>query len=204
MSKRVFSVLVSGVLLAAFVAAPAGDALAKKKRCAAYVPGELGTGAETLVVTNAHTADAPLVVPISLDAAFDEGILEALDQGETPRAIFNVQVDSAAKSAGLYVTFEFDSHRDYDLWARWPGGEEAASAHGFQPAMDTKGTPADQSNTASNHAGESTATSENIVGLITPDCGGYTIETATYFGEGGDFEVKVWLGEGTTAPKPVE
>ena len=203
MTKRVFSVLVSGVLLAAFVAAPASDALAKKKKpkaCAAYAPGELGAGAETVVVTDAQTAEAPLAVPITLGPAFDEGILEITGAGETPRAYVNVQVDSKAASAGLYATFEFQTHRDYDFWAYLADGSAAASAHGFQPLIDTKGTAADQSNTASNHAGESTATSENIVGLITSDCGGYTLEASTYFGEGGDFEIKLWLGEGTTAP----
>lgn len=170
--------------------------------CAPYTPGELGAEQPTVTVTDAHTAEAPLLVPISLDAAVDEGVLEALDQGETPRAYFNVQVDGAAASAGLYATFEFQSHRDYDFWAYNPDGTGAASSHGFQPLIDTKGLPgnADQSNTASNHAGESTATSESIVGLITPDCGGYTFEASTYLGEGGDFEIKVWLGEGVTAP----
>lgn len=203
--RRSFTVLLTGALLASLIALPAGDALAKKKKkkapaCAAFVPGELGVEAETLKVTDAHTADAPLLAPISLDAAFDEGILEFVGAGETPRAYFNVQVDSAAPTAGLYVTWEFQTHRDYDLWAYFSDGSAAASAHGFQPMMDTKGTPADQSNTASNHAGESTADSENLVGVTTPDCGGYTIESSTYFGEGGDFEVKVWLGDAVTEP----
>jgi hypothetical protein len=128
--------------------------------------------------------------------------LEAAGAGETPRAIFNVQVDSALESAGLYVTFEFDSHRDYDLYGYFPDGKVAASSHGFQPAMETNDLPddVDQSNTDSNHGGESTATSENLVGIITPDCGGYTLEFSSYLAEGGDFEVKLWLGEGVTVP----
>ena len=208
MRKQTISVLITGALLASLVAIPAGDAAAAKKKkkkkaapvCAPYVPGEQGAEAETVVVTDAHTAEAPHAQPISLDPAFDEGLIEAVGAGETPRAVFNVQVDSAAAEAGLYVTFEFQTHRDYDLWAYFADGSGAASAHGFQPLIDTKGTPADESNTASNHGGESTATSENLVGIITPDCDGYTIEASNYFGEGGDFEVKVWLGEGKTAP----
>lgn len=207
MNKKTLSVLVMATLVASVFAVPAADAAKKKKKkkpkpaaCAPYVPGEMGAEAENVVVTDTHTADAPLAVPISLDAAFDEGILEAVGAGETPRARVNVQVDSAAESAGLYVTFEFQTHRDYDLWAYFADGSGAASAHGFQPLIDTKGTPADESNTASNHGGESTATSENLVGIITPDCAGYTVEASTYFGEGGDFEIKLWLGEGTTAP----
>ena len=204
--KRSLTVLLTGAVLASLVAIPAADAAGKKKKkppvCAPYAPGELGAEAETVKVTDSHTADAPLLVPISLDAAFDEGLLEATGQGETPRAYFNVQVDSAAPTAGLYVTWEFQSHQDYDLWAYFSDGSAAASSHGFQPAIDTKGLPAnaDQSNTASNHGGESTATSESLVGITTADCGGYTLEHSTYFGQGGDFEVKVWLGEAVTAP----
>jgi len=165
--------------------------------CAPYTPGEMGASAETLAVTDAHTAEAPLLVPITLDADFDEGL-----QGRTS-SIFNVQVDSASSSAGLYVTFEFDTRRDYDLYAYWPDGSEAASSHGFNPLAEAQApepVPFDPSNTRTNHAGETTASSENLVGVITPDCGGYTIEAANFFGEGGDFEVKVWLGEGTTEP----
>jgi hypothetical protein len=202
MNKKVFSVLVTGALLAMVVALPAGDALAKKKKkkpaaCAAYQPGEQGAGQPTVVVTDAHTAEAPLAHPITLGPDFDEGIV-----GDAPNAIVNVQVDSDTPTAGLYVTWEFQTHRDYDLWAYFPDGGGAASAHGFQPLMETKGLPAqaDQSNTASNHGGESTATSENLVGIITPDCSGYTLEGSTYFGEGGDFELMIWLGEGTTEP----
>ena len=203
MNKRVISVLAMIALLASFVALPAADAAKRKKKkpkapvCAAYTPGEMGAEAEHIVVTDAHTAETPLTYPITLDADFDEGI-----EGDPPTATVNVQVDSAAATAGLYVTHEFQTHRDYDLWAYFPDGGGAASAHGFQPLIDTKGlpAPADQSNTASNHAGESKADSENLIGVITPDCGGYTVEAYTYFGEGGDFELKFWLGEGTTEP----
>ena len=209
MTKRTLSVLLTGSLLAAMIAVPAADAGAKKKNkkkkakvvaCAPYAPGELGADAETFVVTDAHTAEAPLLVPITLGPAVDEGLLELVGAGETPRAYFHVQVDSAAPSAGLYATFEFQDYRDYDFWAYFADGAAAASAHGFQPLIDTQGTPADESNTASNHGGESTVNSENFVGVTTPDCGGYTLEASTYLGEGGDFEVKVWLGEGTIEP----
>ncbi|HEV2756684.1 MAG TPA: hypothetical protein VG318_13020 [Actinomycetota bacterium] len=165
--------------------------------CAPYVPGELGKDAPAAVVTDAHTAEAPLSVPITLAEELDEGVVE-----DAPHAYVNVQVDSALPTAGLYVTFEFVEHRDYDLWAYFADGTGAAASHGFQPAMSTAGLPgaADRSNTATNHGGESTSSSENLVGIITPDCGGYTIEASNYLGEGGDFELKLWLGEGKTEP----
>lgn len=200
MNKRIISVLAMGALLASFVALPAAEAAKKKKKkkppvCAAYTPGEMGAEAETIVVTDKHTAEAPLTFPISLDAEFSEGIA-----GDPPAANVNVQVDSAAATSGLYVTFEFDPFRDYDLWAYFAEGSGAASSHGFQPLILTQGTPADLSNTESNHAGESHEDSENLIGVITPDCAGYTVQATNYFGEGGDFELKFWLGEGTTEP----
>jgi hypothetical protein len=199
MNKRICSmVLAGGLVAAAVVAAPA--TAAKPKKCKPFVAGEMGAEAETLVVTNAHTADAPLTYAFNIGPAFDEGLGGAAGHDMTPHHNLNVQVDSKAKTAGLYVTWEFQTHRDYDLWAYNPDGTAAASAHGFQPLIDTRGQAVDQSNTASNHGGESTATSENLVGIITPDCGGYTLDMTTYFGEGGDFELKIWLGKGETAP----
>ncbi|MDQ3981692.1 MAG: hypothetical protein M3271_03315 [Actinomycetota bacterium] len=202
MNKRICSIVLAlGLVVSGVIAGPATAAKKKKPKkppaCAPYAPGEMGAEAQTVVVTDAHTAESPLLAPISLEAEFDEGIA-----GGAQHANVNVQVDSANPSAGLYVTFEFQPYRDYDLWAYFDDGTGAASSHGFQPLIATQGQPAqaDQSNTASNHAGESTATSENIVGLITPDCGGYTIDAANYFGEGGDFELKIWLGEGKTEP----
>ncbi|MDQ3982338.1 MAG: hypothetical protein M3271_06610 [Actinomycetota bacterium] len=201
MNKRICSIVLAGGLVAsAVLAAPA--TAAKPKKCKPYVAGEMGAEAETVVVKDAHTAEAPLTHAFNLGPAFDEGIGAAVGQDMTPHYNLNVQVDPKAKTTGLYVTWEFQTHRDYDLWAYNADGTAAASSHGFQPLIDTKGQPppADQSNTASNHGGESTATSENLIGIITQDCGGYTLDMTTYFGEGGDFELKVWLGEGTTAP----
>lgn len=207
MNRRICSIVLAlGLIVSGAVAGPAAAAKKKKPKppppCAAYEPGELGAEADTLVVTDSHTAEAPLTHAFSLDPAFDEGVAEAVGVGHTPHHYVNVQVDSAAAAAGLYVTWEFPTNRDYDLWAYNADGTAAASSHGFQPLIATKGQPgqADQSNTASNHGGESTATSENLVGIITPDCEGYTVDMATYFGEGGDFELKIWLGEGKTAP----
>ena len=212
MKKSLAVALTAALALSVFAALPA-DAKKKKKKpkpCATYVAGELGAEAETIVITDTATAEAPVVQPLSFDPYFFEGIsFMGVPPVEVPTNTINVQVDSKAKTAGLYITFEFDEHRDYDLFVRWPDGSEAASSHGFNPLIDTQGQPenVDQSNTASNHAGETTAGSENIVGLTTPDCGGYTVQFHNYFGEGGDFEAKFWLGEGTEeplAPAPAE
>lgn len=162
--------------------------------CAPLEPADAGVGAETIEITDAHTAEAPLVQPIELEQRFDEG----LTSEAVPTSV-NVQVDSELAEAGLYATLEFPARRDYDLWAYFPASpnEEAASSHGFNPLIETQGLPgdADQSNTATNHGGETTASSENLVGILTPDCGGYTITAYNYFGEGGELELKLWLGD---------
>lgn len=205
--KALITILVGALIASAFTVGPA-DAQKKKKKknktpaaCAAYVPGEMGAEAESVVVTDAATAEAPLVHAFSLEQNFDEGLT-----GGVPPATVNVQVDSAAATAGLYATFEFDTRRDYDLYAYWANGNEAASSHGFNLLVEaTMKDPVfgiQPSNTENNHAGESKADSENIVGLTTNDCGGYTFQMSNWFGEGGDFELKLWLGEGTTDPKP--
>jgi hypothetical protein len=212
MNKRVCStVLALGLVVSGVVAGPATAAKKKKPKkpavCAPYTPGELGKDAPTVVVTDANTAEAPATHAFSLDANVDEGVRDIIGRdelGSTPHAWVNVQVDSANPEAGLYVTWEFGTHQDYDLWAYFADGTEAASSHGFQPLLDTAGTEVpvygEPANTGSSHGGESTHTSENLVGIITPDCGGYTLDMATYLGQGGDFELKVWLGEGKTAP----
>ena len=206
--KKSLAVMIMAALVASAFVAPAAEAKKKKKKppvCAAYVPGERGAAAETVVVTDAATAEAPAIYAFSLGQDFDEGL-----QGDTSTVV-NVQVDSAAASAGLYATFEFPMRRDYDMYAYHASGNEAASSHGFNPIIEADITipvpllgDTNPANTTTNHAGESKADSENIVGLTTNDCGGYTFRMANYFGEGGDFELKLWLGEGTTDPRPDE
>ncbi len=208
--KRSLSVLIAAALVGAAIVAPAADAAAKKKKkkksppvvkCAPYVPGELGTDKPTVTVTDAHTAEAPLEQSVTLAQSFADFVL--IEDPATD--FFNVQVDSTAATAGFYLTFEFPTRRDYDVYVRWPDGSEAASSHGFNPLAEAHvgpPSPFDPSNTSNNHAGETTASSENIVGLTTPDCGGYTIETQNWLGEGGEFAIKLWLGEGTTDPLP--
>lgn len=207
MNKRVCSIVLAlGLVVSGVIAGPATAAKKKKPKkpaaCAAYTPGELGADKPTVVLTDAATAEAPVVQKVSLaESVADADLIGGLpDEGPLASShdYFNVQVDTKLASAGLYATFEFAEHRDYDLWAYFSDGTVAASSHGFQPALGTQGTQADISNTATNHAGESKPDSENLVGVITPDCGGYTIEAANWLGEGGDFEIKLWLGEGVT------
>ncbi|HEV2756683.1 MAG TPA: hypothetical protein VG318_13015 [Actinomycetota bacterium] len=196
MRKGIQALVLTGALVAAgVVAGPAGAA----KKCKPMTPAEAGADKPTIVVTDAATAEAPLVQTVTLEPSIADARLVSNIPEEGPlaasRDYFNVQVDTKLKSAGLYVTFEFDEHHDYDLWAYFSDGTGAASSHGFQPGLATP-----FANTDSNHGGESTSSSESLVGIITKDCGGYTIETSNYLGVGGEFEVKVWLGAGEILP----
>jgi len=178
----------SALVLGAFAATPA-DAKKKKKKaavCAPYQPGEKGTDKPTIKITEAATEAAPLVQPVSLTGSYSEGLVD-----EPGSDAFNVQVDSAAKEVGLYVLFEFPARRDYDLELLYPDGSYAARSHDFNVLY----SPDPHTYSNEGHAGESSDTYEKIVGVRTSDCGAYTVEALNWLGEGGDFEIKLWLGE---------
>ncbi|MBA2724698.1 MAG: hypothetical protein H0U53_01805 [Actinobacteria bacterium] len=199
--KKTLAVLVTASLaLTVFAALPAEAKKKKKKKpkaCATYTPGSLGAGAETIKLTDAATAEAPVEIPVM--SLGDADVIGRLPAPFDPTQHFvNVQVDPAAAEAGLYLTFGFPQRRDYDLFVRHSDDSEAASSHGFNTVIETP-----LNNTDTNHAGESTAASENIIGLRTTDCGGYTLQVDNWMGEGGDMVVKAWLGEIVNDPRPV-
>ncbi len=173
----------------------ASPALAKKKKkpkaapCAAYVPGDQGSGAETVVVTDAATEDAPLEVPISAAMGLMLGF--PTDDATGGHEYLNIQVDSNLPTSGLYVRLEFPSSppvRDYDIWLNYADGTNASNAHGFNPAADSQFSP-------ESDGGHTEASAEQIDGTSSPDCQGYTLDLATSTGEGGDMTLKFWLGD---------
>jgi hypothetical protein len=207
MRKTLTVVLTAAMVASVFWAIPAE---AKKKKpkpkpsvpaaCAAYAPGEQGAEAETFVVTDAATEEAPVEVPITLGESLGDADIAQAGLPYSNQFV-NIQVDSAAAESGLYLLFEFPMKRDYDMRVYWPTGEEVAASHGFQPALEADAdTPIGNIANTTGNAGESTNTSEKIVGLITPDCGGYTVDLQNWLGEGGDFTLKAWVGEGVNAP----
>ena len=190
----------SALVVGAFFAAPA-DAKKKKKPapCSAFAPGELGTDKPTVVVTDTATEAAPLIQKVTLPESAADADLVGTGAIAPGSDIFNVQVDSKAKEAGLHILFEFPERRDYDLNMYHDDGSYAARSHGFQPIL---GTPAEETfGNLSGHAGESTTASEHIVGVATADCGGWTVESQNWLGEGGEFEIKIWLGEVVNDPQ---
>lgn len=199
--KKTLATLMAVALVGAAFAGPA-DAKKKKKKkkpkpavCAAFTPGEFGAEVETVVLTDEHTEEAPLEVPVTLAESVAD-----LTFGETDGsfAYFNVQVDGAAPEAGLYALFEFDARRDYDIDLLHPDGSYAARSHAWNTLIEANDTGTISS---TGHGGESTASSEKIVGINTADCAGWTVQAANWLGEGGDFTIKLWLGEVVNEPQ---
>ena len=155
--------------------------------CAAYVPGEEGAEAETFKVTDAATAEAPLEFTIE-QAMGQGGDLGVGVYDGSAHTFRNLQVDSEGNEAGLYIRYEFPVYEDHDLYVNYADGSEAAHVGGFNaaPVSIFDGTGA---------GGHSEQGAEQIDGLRTADCGGYTIDFSNYLGEGGEYTVKVWLGE---------
>jgi hypothetical protein len=181
------------LLLGAFVATPAVAKKKKKKApaaCAPYSPGEKGAGQPITVVTDAATKDAPVEVTVATDPGL--GSSSATGEGEpteglTSHTYTNVQIDSAAPSAGLYVSLQFDPQWDYDLWMRDSGHAAVAYSAGSSPTPTpfTDGT---------GNGGHTETGSENIDGYAAADCNGFTIDIANAGSPGGDVVVKYWLG----------
>ena len=195
MRRTVSTLLVVGLLAGAF-AAPA-DARRRRRKPAACKPlpavAESGVGKPNIVVTDANTESAPVIQKVNLAESFAD-----LTLGLTDGALdaFNVQVDTANPDAGLYVLFEFPTRRDYDLELVWPDSSYAARSHDFNLVYSPAGIHEN-----GGHGGEATDASEKIVGVRTPDCGGYTVEAINWLGEGGEMEIKVWLGESKIDPQ---
>lgn len=179
MRKATALLAVLTLVVAAFGAGPAMAKKKKKKACPAFVGIEEAAEAELAMVTDEATEEAPVEVTVEVPAG------SPVSEGH---AYLNVQADPGAKETGLYVRFEFPSHEDNDLYLYNPDGEEAAHAAGFNP---TPFGPFD----GTGSGGHSEQGAEQIDGLATADCQGYSADLISYMSEGGEMTVKLWLGE---------
>ncbi|HET7483703.1 MAG TPA: hypothetical protein VFK89_12680 [Actinomycetota bacterium] len=189
----------AGLTVGVLVAAPAEAKKKKHKKpavCAPYTPGEAGTGKPTVTVTDAATEAAPLEQKVTLEQSAADVVVVT----DPSTDAFNVQVDSAAKEAGLYALLEFSPRNDYDLDLAYPDGSYAARSHSFNTVQElTDQGP--QPVSSQGHGGEGTDHSEKIVGIRTNDCGGYTIQVTNWLGQGGELSVKLWLGDIVNDPQ---
>ncbi len=195
--SRTLSVLACAALIVgAFTAAPAD---AKKKRkpkapaCPAYTPGDAGKDAETTVVTDAATAEAPVV----FEATAARGLGAVLAYNQTSSIYHNIQVDTAGPSAGLYVRFEFPEYHDYDLYLNYAEGGTAASSGDFNTAPGH-----DLGSGSPEGAWEAGTDYEMVMGINTADCAGYTARLVSFLTTGGAVKLSMWLGDVVAEPNP--
>jgi hypothetical protein len=201
--RKTLTILITIGLLVGSLTMPATAKKKKKHKkpaapvaCAPFSPGEAGAGKPTVVLTDAATEAAPVVQKVTLaESAAD------LTQGLTDAGAdaFNIQVDSALPSTGLYALIEFEPRNDIDLGLLHPDGSYAAQSHSWntiQESTDQGPVPV----SSQGNGGEGTDHSEKLVGITTGDCGGWTLQVQNYLGLGGEYDVKLWLGESKNAP----
>jgi hypothetical protein len=167
--------------------------------CPAYVPGEQGAKAPTVTVTDANSKDAPLTGTITAAQGVGTASGTPVTDPLFGHSYVNVQVNSKAASTGLYVRVEFPAGRDYDLYLYNADGTEAAhAAGGNQIASTPVAKPLGSDGTGK--GGHSELTAEQLDGVKTAGCSGYTIDVSTADGEGGGLKISYWLGDATYDP----
>jgi hypothetical protein len=204
MTRRSLHVLVAIALVGGLVAGSAVDAGAKRRRakkakaCARYKPGEQGKGFKTTVVTDRATKKKPIEVGLPIEAG--AGTIEPFGGSEVGRishVFHNVLVDSGSKTKGLWVRLEFAANRDYDLFLNNADGTTVAKAAGFNP--HTEGSPLAYNDTSM--GGHTEATAEQLDGIKSADCRGYTVDAAAATGPGEILTLKLWLGKANFDPQ---
>lgn len=169
-------------------AAPAGAK--KPKKCAPYPSPDWATDAETTVLTDAATADAPVEVELATEpgAGFTSTDGPSGDTGHITHKFHNVVVDTKAKSANLFVRAEYLPTWDYDVFLRLPVLAAVAYEADFNPL--TAGGPTGVGGTEGGHAEPGAS---QIDGYPSADCAGYTVDVASSITAGGAVTVKLWL-----------
>lgn len=197
---RIVSLLALTGLIAGVVLVAPAEAKRKPKKapaCPAYVPGDLGKDQPITTVTDASTQDKPATADVDTGPGMGFSSPDVGgDQGPTSHSYTNVQVDSAAPTAYLYVRLEFQYPEDYDLYLRASDGTAIAYVGGFNEApvtlpVGTVGQPLD----GTGHGGHSEMGAEQIDGATASDCQGFTVDVVSGTAAGETVTVKYWLGD---------
>lgn len=197
-SIKTLTVLASAALVVTSMLAGTADAKKKKPKtpppppaCAAYEPGEEGAEAKTTVVTDAATAEAPIVLDLTAGPGLTSDLTGEHLYDETTSIYQNIQVDTANTNAGLYVKFEFPEYHDYDLYLNNPDGTTAANSGEFNAAVAVGESLGGGSPEGAWEAGTDY---ESVLGINTEDCRGYTAKMVSFLTNGGAVKLSMWLG----------
>ena len=184
---RIIAVVASAALVAgALLAVPADAAKKKKKKpkaCPAYTTPDWAGEAETTIVTDAATADAPIELEIETAAGLGTSSGTPGGGSGAPSSVYhNFVIDSAAPTSNVWARIDSLPTWDYDLWWRYPDGVSAASAAGYWVVPGGEG-------------GETGIGYEQVNAVAATDCQGFTAEIVSAATPGGSVTMTVWLGE---------
>lgn len=196
---RTIAVLASAsLLLGALVAGPA-DAKKKKRKpkppsCPTATYAEPASpsvsrpepDATTVAVTDAATAEAPIVIEFEHGAALWETASQTPIQEDTKW--FPIQVDSASPTKGLFVRLDWaiPSLSDMDLYV-WDGASgEQAAVSGATNAVPTN-APLVAETGAMGY--------ESISGFPVGDCSNFLVESRAFMTAGESMTLTLWLGD---------
>lgn len=170
--------------------------------CPPYEPGENGAEAETVTVTDAATEEKP--VEIKFDAG--RGLAGPLITGvpvppdQRTHNYHNLVVDSDSAETGLYVRLQFKDRRDYDLYLEYPSGQEATHSGDFNTGFGTPLFTCGKETTGCSSGSDF----EQLNGIRTKDCQGWTTDSVAYLTEGGEVTLTAWLGDINVDPAAPE
>jgi hypothetical protein len=185
---RPVALLVPLALAAAAFASGGSAAAAVNATCKPFKATGPAAGKPVTLVTNKATATKPATITVDTGPGLGFSGTNGADddQGATTHAYTNVQVVSKKKSAALYVRAEFPYPEDYDLFLRYKDGTgHVAYAAGFN---EFPGTPIDGTS-----SGHSEMGAEQIDGVPSKSCLGYTVDLVSATTPGGKVTIKYWL-----------